>query len=110
MLIVVLVVIALLVVWLIALYNGLVQKRNRVDNSWAQIDVQLKRRCDLIPNLVETVKGYASHEREDVRSGDASAGGGCGRPDTGSRQQRKRRTCSARRSVSCSQSPRPTQN
>ena len=62
-LIVVLVLIVLLVIWAIALYNGLVQKRNRVDNSWAQIDVQLKRRHDLIPNLVETVKGYAAHER-----------------------------------------------
>jgi LemA protein len=46
------------------LYNRLVLLRNRVDNAWAQIDVQLKRRYDLIPNLVETVKGYASHERE----------------------------------------------
>jgi LemA protein len=62
-LIVVLVLIVLLVIYAIALYNGLVQKRNRVDNSWAQIDVQLKRRHDLIPNLVETVKGYAAHER-----------------------------------------------
>ena len=53
----------LLVVWAIALYNGLVRTRNRVDNAWAQIDVQLKRRHDLIPNLVETVKGYAAHER-----------------------------------------------
>ena len=53
----------MLVIYLIALYNGLVQKRNRVDNSWAQIEVQLKRRRDLIPNLVETVKGYAAHER-----------------------------------------------
>jgi LemA protein len=58
--VVILVVIALV---LIALYNGLVQKRNRVDNAWAQIEVQLKRRHDLIPNLVETVKGYAAHER-----------------------------------------------
>jgi LemA protein len=44
-------------------YNGLVKRRNQVDNSWSQIDVQLKRRHDLIPNLVETVKGYAEHER-----------------------------------------------
>ncbi|MGA2586113.1 MAG: LemA family protein [Candidatus Aminicenantales bacterium] len=48
----------------VAMYNGLVQMRNRCDNSWAQVDVQLKRRYDLIPNLVETVKGYAKHERE----------------------------------------------
>ena len=48
---------------LVALYNRLVRLRNRVDNAWAQVDVQLKRRYDLIPNLVETVKGYASHER-----------------------------------------------
>jgi LemA protein len=58
------VIIVLLVVYLIVLYNGLVKLRNRIENAWAQIDVQLKRRYDLIPNLVETVKGYASHERE----------------------------------------------
>ena len=51
-------------VWLIAAYNGLVRLRNQLENAWAQIDVQLKRRHDLIPNLVETVKGYAKHERE----------------------------------------------
>ena len=62
-LIVILVVVALLVVALIALYNRFVRLRNRVDNAWAQIEVQLKRRWDLIPNLVETVKGYAAHER-----------------------------------------------
>jgi LemA protein len=59
--IVVLVVLLLLVLWLG--YNSLVKKRNQVDNAWSQIDVQLKRRHDLIPNLVETVKGYAAHER-----------------------------------------------
>jgi LemA protein len=58
------VVVVLLVVVLIATYNSLVKLRNRIENAWAQIDVQLKRRYDLIPNLVETVKGYASHERE----------------------------------------------
>jgi LemA protein len=59
--VVLLVVVALL---LVALYNRLVRLRNRVDNAWAQVEVQLKRRWDLIPNLVETVKGYAAHERE----------------------------------------------
>src|SRR6059036_2054934 len=59
--IVVIVVLIALVFWLG--YNGLVKRRNRVDNAWAQIEVQLKRRWDLIPNLVETVKGYAAHER-----------------------------------------------
>jgi LemA protein len=63
-LIVILVVIVLLVLALIGIYNGLVRLRNQVKNAWAQIDVQLKRRYDLIPNLVETVKGYAKHERE----------------------------------------------
>ncbi|MDR7554740.1 MAG: LemA family protein [Armatimonadota bacterium] len=55
---------ALVVLWAIVVYNRLVTLRNRVDNAWAQIDVQLRRRYDLIPNLVETVKGYAAHERE----------------------------------------------
>ena len=63
-LIVILVVVALLLLGLVLLYNRFVQLRNRVDNAWAQIEVQLKRRWDLIPNLVETVKGYAAHERE----------------------------------------------
>jgi len=53
-----------LVLGLVLLYNRLVTLRNRVQNAWAQVDVQLKRRYDLIPNLVETVKGYAAHERE----------------------------------------------
>ncbi|HEX5946080.1 MAG TPA: LemA family protein [Acidimicrobiales bacterium] len=62
--IIVVVVLVLLALYVIASYNGLVSLRNRIENAWAQIDVQLKRRYDLIPNLVETVKGYASHERE----------------------------------------------
>ena len=57
-------VVVLIVLALVLLYNRLVRLRNRVDNAWAQVDVQLKRRYDLIPNLVETVKGYAAHERE----------------------------------------------
>jgi len=60
---VVLVVLGLVAVFLVGLYNGLVRARNEVKNAWSQIDVQLKRRHDLIPNLVETVKGYAAHER-----------------------------------------------
>lgn len=58
------VVLVIVVFAIIALYNRLVVLRNRVDNAWAQIDVQLKRRYDLIPNLVEVVKGYAGHEKE----------------------------------------------
>ncbi len=59
-----LVVIGLIVLFVVGMYNGLITLRNRCDNGWAQIDVQLRRRYDLIPNLVETVKGYAKHERE----------------------------------------------
>jgi len=61
-------VIVVLVVWAIAIYNGLVVVRNRFKNAYAQIDVQLKRRYDLIPNLVETVKGYIKHERETLEA------------------------------------------
>ena len=59
-----LIILAAVVLYAIGVYNSLVTLRNRCDNSWAQVDVQLKRRYDLIPNLVETVKGYAKHERE----------------------------------------------
>lgn len=62
--IVILVVVVVLVLAFVSVYNGLVRLRNRVANAWSQIDVQLKRRHDLVPNLVETVKGYAAHERE----------------------------------------------
>jgi len=63
-LIVVLVIVGSVVIFVIGIYNRLVTLRNRCDNSWAQVDVQLRRRYDLIPNLMETVKGYAKHERE----------------------------------------------
>lgn len=55
---------AAVVVWIVVIYNGLVRMRNMVEEAWSGIDVQLKRRTDLIPNLVSTVKGYAAHERE----------------------------------------------
>lgn len=55
-------IIVLIILWVIAMYNGLVRKRVKVDNSWGQIDVQLQRRFDLIPNLVNSVKGYMEHE------------------------------------------------
>ncbi|MHC4527016.1 MAG: LemA family protein [Planctomycetota bacterium] len=62
--IVVAAVVVVLILFLIGIYNALVRLRNQVDNAWSQIDVQLKRRHDLIPNLVETAKGYMKHERE----------------------------------------------
>ena len=61
-------IIALLIIFIAATYNGLVRLRNQVKNAWAQIDVQLKRRYDLIPNLMETVKGYMKHERETLEA------------------------------------------
>ena len=61
-------VVAFLVLVFIGIYNGLIRRRNQVKNSWAQIDVQLKRRYDLIPNLVNTVKGYMQHERETLEA------------------------------------------
>jgi LemA protein len=65
---IILAIIVVLVIAVVVLYNGLVKLRNRIENAWSQIDVQLKRRYDLIPNLVETVKGYASHERETLEA------------------------------------------
>ena len=79
--IIILVVLVLLVLWVIGIYNKLVSWRNRVDESWSDIDVQLKRRHDLIPNLVNVVKGYAKHEQETLdkviqaRNSAVSAGG-----------------------------------
>src|SRR5881394_819387 len=65
---VILIVLAVVVVAVIAVYNGLVRLRAQADNAWADIDVQLKRRHDLVPNLVETVKGYAGHERSTLEA------------------------------------------
>ncbi len=60
--------IAVIVGWVVGMYNGLVAVRNQVKEAWAQVDVQLKRRYDLIPNLLETVKGYMNHERETLEA------------------------------------------
>ncbi|MEZ5216671.1 MAG: LemA family protein [Ilumatobacteraceae bacterium] len=68
MIYVVLIILVVLVAVAIGMYNGLIRKRNQVENSWSQIDVQLKRRNDLIPNLVETVKAYAAHEKETLNA------------------------------------------
>jgi len=65
---VVIVIVVVLLIIFLTIYNGLVRRRNQVKNSWAQIDVQLKRRYDLIPNLVETAKGYMKHERETLEA------------------------------------------
>ena len=73
-------IVAAIGIWLMSVYNGLVKLRNMMQEGWSGIDVQLKRRFDLIPNLIETVKGYASHEKETLqnvtlaRSADSSAG------------------------------------
>ena len=66
--IIIAVVIVLLLLWIVSVYNNLVRARQKVKNSWSQIDVQLQRRFDLIPNLVETVKGYAKHESETLEN------------------------------------------
>ena len=70
-----LIILVVIALWLIATYNGLIQARNKVRNAFAQIDTQLQRRFDLIPNLVETVKGYAAHEKELLENVTASRSG-----------------------------------
>ena len=76
MTIIILIILVLVVLWLVMMYNSLITGRNRAKEAWADIDVQLKRRYDLIPNLVETVKGYAAHEKsvfENVTSARSAA-------------------------------------
>ncbi len=88
-LIIVIVVLAVLAGIVIGMYNSLVQLRVRADSAWSDIDVQLKRRHDLIPNIVETVKGYAAHERERSKTSPSIAPWQCRRPvrRTGPRQK-----------------------
>jgi LemA protein len=68
MMLIIIAVVAVLALWLMTTYNGLVRLRNMMQEGWSGIDVQLKRRSDLVPNLVETVKGYASHEKETLQN------------------------------------------
>jgi LemA protein len=75
-------VLLLLALFIALIYNGLVRARNQVENAWSQIDVQLKRRIDLIPNLVETVKGYAAHERETLEAVVQARNAAMAAPDT----------------------------
>ncbi len=82
-LIIVLLVIAVVAVIAgVAMYNGLIRSKNQVENAWSQIDVQLKRRLDLIPNLVETVKGYAAHEQETLQQVITARNAAIAAPDT----------------------------
>ena len=67
-LIVILAIVAILVFWVVGMYNSLIRLRNQMQNAWSQIDVQLKRRYDLIPNLIETAKGYMKHEQDTFKA------------------------------------------
>jgi LemA protein len=82
LLIIVVVVVVLLVIYAVSVRNGLIRRRNQIENAWSQIDVQLKRRIDLIPNLVETVKGYAAHEKETLDAVIKARNAAISAPDT----------------------------
>lgn len=82
LLIIVLIVVVALAAYLISAYNGLIRRRNQIENAWSQIDVQLKRRLNLIPNLVETVKGYASHEKDTLDAVITARNAAVAAPDT----------------------------
>ena len=81
-LIIIVVVVVLLIIYAISARNGLIRRRNQIENAWSQIDVQLKRRIDLIPNLVETVKGYAAHEKETLDAVIKARNAAIAAPDT----------------------------
>ena len=81
-LIIILILVVLLVVYAISVRNGLIRRKNQIENAWSQIDVQLKRRIDLIPNLVETVKAYAAHERETLDAVVRARNAAIAAPDT----------------------------
>ncbi len=82
---VVLIVLVIIAVYMVSAYNSLVRVRNEVDNSWRQIDVQLKRRHDLIPNLIEAVKGYMQYERDTLTQVVEARGRAIAAPDQTSR-------------------------
>lgn len=86
-LIILLVIVVIAVLAGVAMYNGLIRSKNQVENAWSQIDVQLKRRLDLIPNLVETVKGYATHEQETLEQVIQARNAAIEAPDTPAGQQ-----------------------
>lgn len=75
-------VVVAILLYLVIAYNGLIRKRNQIENAWSQIDVQLKRRLDLIPNLLETVKGYAAHEKETLERVIQARNAAIAAPDT----------------------------
>jgi len=80
--IIVLIMVVALAAYLISAYNGLIRRRNQIENAWSQIDVQIKRRLNLIPNLVETVKGYAAHEKDTLDAVISARNAAVAAPDT----------------------------
>ena len=106
--IIIVAIIVVLLLVLVAMFNKLVRLRNRAENAWAQVDVQLRKRYDLIPNLVETVKGYASHERETFEA--VTAARTAAQQAQGVQQQAQAENMLTRRSAGSSPSPRRTRS
>ena len=94
--VIILVIIVLAVLFFVFAFNGAVRLRNRVDSAWSQISVQLQRRHDLIPNLLETVKGYAAHERQTLEAVTAARTGAVRAQQAGPAQQAEDRIAYAR--------------